>query len=225
MISTKISSAANALTRRVQYNKINWTSGNPYNLRWQYKWKHAYYTYPRDGFEATQVKKPEDSPDVRPPMFTYFQDLIYRAMPSFRTYWERRSRLMDPFQIYFLPGFSLFFYQFADLNIGFQMFTVFPWLMFYTRMRDKCGDPDIKEVFLRDMIHQNEEISQLFSVETIHALDYDLEYDAGYPDEAKFPEFKNKLFRFFNADTHMATGFFKFGDLESGATMNLKVFL
>ena len=131
---------------------------------------------------------------------------------------------MDPFQMYFLPGYSLFFYQFSDLNIGFQLFTVLPWMMFYTRMRDKCADPDIKEVFLRDMIHQNEEISQLFSVETIHVLDYDLEYDAGYPDEAKFPEFKNKLFRFFNSDTHMATGFFKFGDLESGATMHLKVY-
>lgn len=32
-----------------QYNKITWTNGNPYNKRWQFKWKHAYYAYPKDG--------------------------------------------------------------------------------------------------------------------------------------------------------------------------------
>jgi hypothetical protein len=36
------------LTQQVRYNKISYTTGNPYNLRWQYKWKHAYYTYPKD---------------------------------------------------------------------------------------------------------------------------------------------------------------------------------
>ena len=54
-------------------------------------------------------------------------------------------------------------------------------------------------------------------------LDYDLEYDEGIPDTSKFPEYNNKLWRFFSADSSMCTGFFKFGDLESGATMHLKV--
>ena len=54
-------------------------------------------------------------------------------------------------------------------------------------------------------------------------MDYDLEYDEGYPCENKFPEFKNKLWRFFNNDTHMTTGHFKFGDLDSGATMTFNV--
>lgn len=75
------------------------------------------------------------------------------------------------------------------------------------------------------MIHEHPEIGALFKPETIHILDYDLEYDEGYPDEAKFPEFNNSVFRFFNSDTSMCTGFFKFGDLESGATMNLKVLI
>jgi hypothetical protein len=44
-------------------------------------------------------------------------------------------------------------------------------------------------------------------------LDYELEYETGYLDEKKFPEFKNGYFRFFNNDTHLTTGFFKFGDL------------
>lgn len=38
----------------------------------------------------------------------------------------------------------------------------------------------------------------------------------------KFPEFNNKYFRFFNTDTSMTTGYFKMGDVESGALMNLK---
>ena len=96
-------------------------------------------------------------------------------------------------------------------------------MLFWTRIRDKTGDPDINEVHLRDIIHQNPEIGELFKPESIHLLDYDMEYDSGYPCETKFPEFKNKFFRFFSSDSHMCSGFFKFGDLESGATMTLHV--
>lgn len=73
------------------------------------------------------------------------------------------------------------------------------------------------------MIHKNPEISELFKAETIHILDYDFEYEEGYPDEAKFPEYQNKLWRFFNSDAMHCKGFFKFADVETGATMNLKV--
>ena len=71
------------------------------------------------------------------------------------------------------------------------------------------------------MIHQNPELGELFKPESIHVLDYDMEYDEGYPEN--FPEFENKFWRFFNKDAMFCTGFFKFGDVESGATMNLKV--
>ena len=76
---------------------------------------------------------------------------------------------------------------------------------------------------LRDIIHENPEIGALFKPESIHLMDHELTFDKGFPDAAKFPEFKNKFFRFFNNDTHMATGLYKFGDLESGATMSLHV--
>jgi hypothetical protein len=56
-------------------------------------------------------------------------------------------------------------------------------------------------------------------------LDYDLEYDSGIPDDAKFPEYRSKLWRFFNTDAAFTTGFFRFGDVESGAVMTLKVYL
>jgi len=90
-------------------------------------------------------------------------------------------------------------------------------------MRDKTLDPDMKETYLRDMMYRNPVISKYFKEETIHVIDYDLEYDKGFPDHEKFPEFSNKIFRFFNTDTHMCTGHFKFGDVESGATMLLKI--
>lgn len=71
------------------------------------------------------------------------------------------------------------------------------------------------------MIYNHPEIAKLFTVETMHVLDYNFEYDSGFPCEKQFPEFTNKLFRFWNADTSMATGHFVFGDVESGATMTV----
>ena len=47
--------------------------------------------------------------------------------------------------------------------------------------------------YLREMIYSNKEITELFDEETIHVIDYDLEYDKGYPDAEEFPEFNNKL--------------------------------
>ena len=212
-----------SLTTVIKFNKIEFNTGNPYNTRWQAKWKHAYYTYPRDNFEPTFVKKPEDMADSKPIWNTYFQDLSFRLLPFSRMYWARRARIMDSFQLYFLPGMSFFFSHFWDAAFGFKMMTILPIALFYTRMRDRCQDPDIKETFLRDMIHQNPELAELFKPESIHVLDYDLEYDEGIPCSQKFPEFENKLWRFFNSDAMFTTGFFKFGDVESGATMNLKV--
>ncbi len=51
-------------------------------------------------------------------------------------------------QVFYLfinyKGASLFFYQFFELSAGFKILTLFPLAMFYTRLRDKCVDPDIK---------------------------------------------------------------------------------
>ena len=91
----------------------------------------------------------------------------------------------------------------------------------YTRIRDKTIDPDLKETYLLEMLFSNEELSKHFSVDTMYVIDYDLEYDKGIPSAEKFPEFQNKLFQFFNTDTSMCTGYFVYGDGESGATMRL----
>lgn len=160
MIST--TSAIRALNTVVKYNKIEFRNGNPYNLRWQWKFKPAYYTYPKDNYEHTHVKKPEDTPEIRPLGYTYLQDLWFRLFPTTKMYWNRRRRVMDPFQLYVLPSTAFFFYQFWDLTLGFKLFTIIPLGIFYTRMRDRCMDPDIKESFLRDMIFKNEELNKLF---------------------------------------------------------------
>jgi len=203
-------------------NKISWQSSNPYNKRWQFKFKHAYYTYPRDGIEHEYIRKPEDSKSANPIFWAWIQDVTNRWIPGLQCWWDRRHRVFDPFNVYFLPGVSLLMFQFYDIAFGFKVLTFLPWALAYTRVRDRTLDPDFKETYLRDMLYRNPQITKYFKEETIHVLDYDCEYDRGLPDPVKFPEFNNKTWRFFNTDTAMTTGFFKFGDVETGATMNLK---
>jgi hypothetical protein len=110
---------------------------------------------------------------------------------------------------------------FAHLSLCIRALQITSILAFWTRWRDKSNDPEIEETFLRSMIHDNPRIQELFSVETMHVLDYECEY-SGFPDAEEFPEFNNKLFRFFNSDSNMTKGKFVFGDLESNATMVVK---
>lgn len=152
----------NTLNRVIRYNKIEFQTGNPYNLRWQWKWKHAYYNYPKDWYEHTYVKKPEDTPNETYYGQTFVQEMYMRYLPGAKMYWNRRSRIMDPFQVYVLPSLSFMAWQFWPVSFGFKVLTILPAMLFYTRMRDKCVDPDIKETFLRDMIHNNPEIGELF---------------------------------------------------------------
>jgi hypothetical protein len=216
--------ATRSLTTALRYSKIEFQNGNPYNLRWQWKFKPAYFTYPKDSFEQTHIKKPEDSAVVKPIGYTYWQDLMIRVFPTFKMYWGRRRRITDPFQMIMLPSLTLFFYQFWDQLIGCKSLTILFAGMFYIRMRDRCIDPvEFQEHFLRDMIHKNPELGALFKPESIHVIDYELDYDEGFPDDKKFPEFRYKLFKFFNTDGSFTNGFFRFGDVDSGATMLLKV--
>ncbi len=101
MLSSR--TAIKGLLNTIKYNKICYNNGNPYNLRWQYKWRHAYYTYPKDTFEHTRVKKPEDTPEATPLFWTTYQDLLYRTLPHLKLWLERSSRIQDTFQLYVLP--------------------------------------------------------------------------------------------------------------------------
>jgi len=202
-------------------NKISWQHSGPYNKRWQYKWKHAYYTYPKDYTEHDKVKKPEDTKLATPLFHNWIQDVLLRWVPGLQCWWDRRHRMYDNFSVYVLPGSSVLFYQFWDVTMGFKVLALLPWFLLYVRIRDKTADPDFKETYLRDMLYKNAEITKLFNEETLNVLDYDCEYDTEL-DTQKFPEYTNKVWNFFNTDSGMTTGHFKLGDLESGAVMNLK---
>ena len=102
MLSTR--TAIRGLVNTIKYNKISYNNGNPYNVRWQYKWRHAYYTYPKDTYEHTRVKKPEDTPEVTPLFWTTYQDIIYRVFPHLKLWFDRSSRIQDNFQLYVLPS-------------------------------------------------------------------------------------------------------------------------
>lgn len=61
--------------------KIEYTTGNSYNQRWQWKWKHAYYGSPREN-DHTQVNKPEDTNVTAPMWGTWINDFTNRTMPG-----------------------------------------------------------------------------------------------------------------------------------------------
>ena len=95
----------------------------------------------------------------------------------------------------------------------FSLFTV-------TRIRDRGFEPTLDEVWLFDTLLKNEKIHSLFTSKTWHVIDYHQEYDEGL-DNAYFPEYKTTIAKFFNTDCNTTSGFYKFGDVESGAMMTI----
>jgi predicted ATPase len=93
-------------------------------------------------------------------------------------------------------------------------------LTLLARIRDKGAEPTIDEINVLDTVFSNEKLSKLFTPETYHVIDYDQEWDEGRTNPY-FPEYKTKTAKFFNADSNTTTGMYKFGDVESGATMTL----
>lgn len=51
-------------------------------------------------------------------------------------------------------------------------------------------------------------------------MDYDQEWEQGR-ENPLFPEYRQKVAKFFNVDCNTTTGRYKIGDVESGATMTL----
>ena len=95
----------------------------------------------------------------------------------------------------------------------FSLFTV-------TRVRDRAVEPSVDEVMVFDTLFENEKIASLFTPKTFHVIDYHQEYDQGL-DNPHFPEYQSNAAKFFNTDCNTSSGFFKFGDVESGALMTL----
>ena len=116
--------------------------------------------------------------------------------------WTGFSFLM--FNQAFIWKFHLFFFSLTTL----------------ARIRDKGAEPTMDEVWVLDTVFANEKLRKLFSPDTYHIMDYDQEWDAGR-DNPYFPEYRQPIAKFFNTDCNTTTGRYKFGDLESGATMTL----
>ena len=89
-----------------------------------------------------------------------------------------------------------------------------------SRIRDKGAEPTIDEVHVLDTIFANEKLRALFTPETYHIMDYDQEWEEGLKNPL-FPEYRQKIARFFNVDCNTTVGRYKIGDVESGATMTL----
>lgn len=114
-------------------------------------------------------------------------------------------------------GFSFMMFSHAPLwKIHFFASSVIT----LTRIRDKGVEPTIDEVHVLDTVFANEKLRALFTPETYHILDYDQEFE---PDTSNplFPEYRTSLAKFFNVDSNTTVGKYKFGDVESGATMTL----
>jgi len=173
-----------------------------------------------DGFEPRQT--PRD-----PTKFSY-SDNIFK-----NDYWEWRLRAADYlYQIgsrlhrsndgwtRTLVGWTSFSFLMASQALVWKIHFLFGTMTLLARIRDKGAEPTVDEINVLDTIFANEKISQLFSPESYHVIDYDQEWDQGRSNPY-FPEYRTKTAQFFNADTNTTTGMYKFGDVESGATMTL----
>lgn len=148
-------------------------------------------------------------------------------------YWELRMRAGDYlYQIFSrlhrsndgwtrtLIGWTSFSFLMFNQALIWKLHFAFFTMATLSRIRDKGCEPVMDEIMVLDTVFANEKLRKLFSPDTYHIIDYDQEWDKGL-DNPYFPEYRTPIARFFNTDTNTTTGRYKFGDLESGATMTL----
>lgn len=73
---------------------------------------------------------------------------------------------------------------------------------------------------MRDLLLKHEVVGKYLKFDTHHVIDFNMEFDKGL-ENPYFPEYRTKLARFFNTDCGTTTGFYKFGDLETGAIVTV----
>lgn len=173
------------------------------------------------GFEPRQTQRD-------PSKFNY-SDNIFK-----NDYWEMKMRGSDYlYQIMnrlhrsndgwtrCLVGYTTFCFlmipQATIWKIHFALFTA----LTASRIRDKGAEPTVDEIAILDTVFGNKKLSDLFSPDTYHVIDFDQEWDEGYSNPY-LPEYKTNVAKFFNADSNSTSGMYKIGDVESGATMTLK---
>jgi len=148
-------------------------------------------------------------------------------------YWEMRLRAADYlYQIAgrlhrsndgwtrCLIGYTAFAFLMSSQALIWKIHFGFFSLATLARIRDKGAEPTVDEIHILDSVFANEKLSALFTPETYHVIDFDQEFDEGR-NSPYFPEYRATAAKFFNADCNSTTGMYKFGDVESGATMTL----
>jgi len=177
--------------------------------------------HPAGGFAAHKTERD-------PSKFPY-SDNIFK-----NDYWEMRMRADDYFYQMFarlhrsndmwtrcLLGWTAFSFLMMPQALIWKIHFGFFTLVTGSRIRDKGAEPTIDEIAFFDKIFGNEKLSELFTPQTFHVIDYDQEWDEGFTNPHTSPEYSSNLARFFNADTNSTTGMYKIGDVESGATMTV----
>lgn len=119
-----------------------------------------------------------------------------------------------------LVGYTTFCFLMAHQALFWKMHLFFFSLFTVTRIRDRGAEPTIDEVHVLDTVFNHEKLRELFTPETYHIIDYHQEFDKGL-DNPYFPEYKTRVAKFFNTDCNTTSGYYKFGDVESGAMMTL----
>jgi hypothetical protein len=173
-----------------------------------------------DGFEPKQTQRD-------PTKFSYSNNFFKSD------YWEWRMRAGDYlYQIgsrlhrsndawtRCLLGWTSFSFLMASQALVWKLHFIIGSLTLASRIRDKGFEPVMDEIHVLDTVFANEKLSQLFTPTSYHIIDYDQEWDSGRSNPY-FPEMRTKTAQFFNADSNTTTGMYKFGDVESGATMTL----
>lgn len=204
-----------------QARGVVYSNGQPYDKRWANHFNFAYFTDPQND-DPVGRPKPEDSLPHGAWLGSFRSYLHRRFTNVLRLPYARRHRFYNPFDLWFLPLSSMFLLQFAPMGVGFKIFAAIPLVTMFCRLKDRSADPILEETYLRDMIHNNPQLKKVFNVDTMTTLDYDFDWIKGFPSAEEFPEFQNRLFRFFNADTNMCKGHFVFADVASKATMRVE---
>ena len=120
----------------------------------------------------------------------------------------------------FMTGYAAFAFMMTPHALLWKFHFVFFSMALVGRIRDKGMEPTVDEILVLDKIFGNEKLAALFTPETYHVIDFDLEWDEGRSNPY-FPEYRTPIAKFFNADTNTTTGTYKMGDVESGATMTV----
>lgn len=119
-----------------------------------------------------------------------------------------------------LIGYSTFCFLMAHQALFWKVHLFCFGIFTVARIRDRGAEPKVDEVQILDTVFAHDKLKKLFTPTTYHVIDYNQEWDAGR-DNPLFPEYSTSIAKFFNTDCNTTTGFYKFGDVESGAMMTL----